>query len=299
MDVSIIIVNYNTSNLINNCIRSILETVKDIEYEIIIVDNATELLRDVIESSNDPKIKLIQLPKNLGFGQANNAGADTATGRNLFFLNPDTILINNAIKILSDYLDHNSCCGICGGNLYDGNSNPTLSYRRILPSIKWEINEFLHLLPEKIIFGKNRIFNYSSCTINVAYITGADLMIRKDIYEKISGFSSDFFMYYEETDLCRRISNLNLLITSVPHAKIKHLEGQSFVGDINTTKIKYLEKGRLKYYHRNHNKIYTYISNQIYRLFLITRIIVARNNNIYKYYKSRYDIFNILIKHRY
>ena len=295
IDVSIIIVNYKTSKLINNCIRSVFDKTEGIAYEIIIVDNATEQLAEVIESAADPRVKFIQLPENVGFGRANNAGAKIAAGRNLFFLNPDTILLNNAIKILSNYLDANPRCGACGGNLYDVNLNPTLSYRRILPGIKWEINELFHQIPEKVCYGKNRLFNQSTRPLNVAYITGADLIVRKCIYELLSGFSSDFFMYYEETDLCSRIHNLNLRITSVPSACIQHLEGKSLTRSSNTAKIEFIETSRLKYHKNNHNKICRWFINRIYLFFLITRIIFLKGPGL-EYYKLRLSIFHNLLK---
>lgn len=295
MDVSIIIVNYKTSKLINDCIRSIFEKTQGITYEIIIVDNATEELADVIDSAEDARLRLIQLPENVGFGRANNAGAQIASGRNLFFLNPDTLLLNNAIKILSDYLDTHPECGACGGNLYDVNLHPALSYRCLLPGIKWELNELLNRIPEKIQYGKNRTYNHKSYPIKVAYITGADLMIPKYVYDQITGFAPDFFMYYEETDLCSRIQNLKLCLYSVPNAHIQHLEGQSFTDNINTIKIQYLESGRLKYYARNYTKIYNWFANLIYKAFLISRIIILKRHKR-QFYISRFRIFNGLLR---
>ena len=116
VDVSIIIVNYKTVSLIKHAISSILHIVKDIEYEIIIVDNCSgDYLEEI---KKEFPLKLILLSENLGFGKANNEAAKKAKGRNLFFLNPDTYLINNAVKLLSDYLDAHENIGIVGGNLY-------------------------------------------------------------------------------------------------------------------------------------------------------------------------------------
>lgn len=294
-DVSVIIVNYNTSKLINDCIESIFRLTNGIEYEIIIVDNATEELSETIIYAKDPRIKLLQLPENIGFGRANNEGAKIAKGRNLFLLNPDTVLLNNAIKILSDFLDNNPKCGACGGNLYDMDMNPTLSYRRVMPGFIWELNELLHLIPEKFKFGVNRIFNYTVNPLKVAYITGADLMVKKYIYDIIDGFSSDFFMYYEETDLCKRICNLGQLIYSVPAAQIQHLEGKSFKSSQSIVKINMTEASRVMYYNKNHGVFYIWISNQIYRLFIVSRIIITPDKHQKQYYKQRYNGFKIAL----
>lgn len=295
MDVSIIIVNYKTLPLIINCIHSIIKWVEGINYEIIVVDN---------NSNDDFQIRLkrefgsdvicLPLTQNLGFGCANNEGVKIAKGRNILCLNPDTILLNNAVKILSDYLDNHSDVAICGGNLYDENLKPAHSFCRTLPSIFWELNLLFMNIPEKIRFNKNRHFNYSMLPIEVGYITGADLMIKKNIFNDIGGFSSDFFMYYEETDLCCRVKSAKYNVISVPQAKIQHLEGKSF-GEysIKRTQIVFLEEGRMIYYKRNHSCIYIFISNIIYWLYLLSRFLFYkyRKNQKYKYFEVKIECF--------
>ncbi len=227
MDVSIIIVNYKTSHLVNDCIASLFDKVKGIDYEIIVVDNNTEDLNSAITSSGDPRVKLLQLPENVGFGRANNAGADIATGRNLFFLNPDTILINNAVKILSDYLDTHPGCGGCGGNLYNADMHPIHSFRMVLPGIFDSLDIASSRRLSRLIYGRSHEFNYRHKDMAVGYITGADLMIPAQVFREVGGFCDKIFLYYEETELCKRISDRGYKIMSVPAAEIIHLVGQS------------------------------------------------------------------------
>lgn len=268
MDVSIIIVNYNTSRLINDCIESIFRLVTDIEYEIIIVDNNTENLTETITVHNDTRIKLLQLSENVGFGRANNAGVKIAKGRNLFFLNPDTILLNNAVKILSDYLDSNPHCGACGGNLFDSKMNPIHSYRMLMPGILDAIDISMGRRLSKIIFGKNHEFNYTGKTYRVGYITGADLIIPHKLFNDVGGFDNKIFMYYEETDLCKKISLRGYSIISVPISKIIHLVGQSHGNQsvkthLNTIPYVFEGKSRRIYYKNNTNILIEYISRAI------------------------------------
>ena len=294
MDVSIIIINYKTLNLIIDCIQSIIKCVENISYEIIVVDNASnDNFESVLKEKFGNKIICLPLSSNLGFGLANNEGFKIAKGRNIFCLNPDTILLNNAVKILSDYLDQNPDVAICGGNLYDENLKPSHSFRRILPSIFWELNSLFSASLEKIKFSKNIFFNYENIPIPVGYITGADLMIKKNVFKDIKGFSSDFFMFYEETDLCYRVKKNNFKIMSVPDSKIQHLEGKSF-GDngISENRISFMEKGRLTYYRKNFSPIYNLIVNLIYFLFLTSRLLFcSKNSNRYLYYKKRKEMF--------
>ncbi|MFV0555388.1 MAG: glycosyltransferase family 2 protein [Mangrovibacterium sp.] len=230
-DVSIIIVSYNTLNLIGNCIDSVFEKTEGIDYEIIVVDNqspdeSVSFLKG--KYGSEPNFKLIELQENIGFGRANNEGIKIAQGRNVLLLNPDTILINNAIKILSDYLDANPRVGICGGNLFDEKMKPTHSFRRVLPGLRHEVNKMTSGMLFWLIYWKNREFNYTSKPLSVGYITGADMMIRKAVLDEVGCFNPAFFMYYEETELTYRIKKAGYKVMSIPRAEIQHLEGKSF-----------------------------------------------------------------------
>ena len=224
MDVSIIIVNYNTESLILDCIDSIYKQTRNLDFEIIVVDNASP--EGVKYLHKDNRIRLIQAQSNLGFGRANNLGAQYAVGRYLFLLNPDTILVNNAIFILLDFMEKNKYAGVCGGNLYTKDMLPCHSYKVIAPGLLYELNDLLRGIPSKIL-GSDHFNNTGKCK-DVAYITGADLFIRKEIFEQVGGFDKDFFMYFEETYLCYKVRKQGKKVVNVPQAKIIHLEGQSF-----------------------------------------------------------------------
>jgi len=119
MDVSIILVNYNTCDLTLNCLKSIQEKVQNIEYEVFVVDNHSK--DDSVEKIKQgyPNVKLIQSPNNIGFGRANNIAIKESQGKYIFLLNTDTVLMNNAVKVLFDFMEQNEKCGACGGNLYN------------------------------------------------------------------------------------------------------------------------------------------------------------------------------------
>ena len=226
MDVSIIIVNYNTLKLTKSCIDSIFEKTEGIKFEVLLVDNnSTDGSREFF--SADSRIKYIFNDTNLGFGRANNLGLSYAVGRNVLFLNSDTLLINNAIKILSDFLDNNINVGGCGGNLYYEDLTPNMSFVRHYPSLIWEINALFHGIPARLLKYDNSMFNFSNEPCSVAYIWGADLMIRKNLLDKYGAFDKDFFMYFEETELCHRLTTNGYKVMSVPQAQIIHLNGKS------------------------------------------------------------------------
>ena len=299
MDVSVIIVNYNTSRLIVDCVESILQQTQGVSYEVIIVDNNSEAdfeekISKRIPDNFSSLFHFLSLPENIGFGRANNEGLKIATGRNIFFLNPDTVLINNAIKILSDFLDFHPKAGACGGNLYNADMQPVHSFRRFLPGIFCEFNELLNNRPQRLLFGKNSSHNHTSHTLKVGFITGADLMVKRSVLSTTGGFSKDFFLYYEETDLCYRIKKKGWEIYSVPEAKILHLESKSFSATEayeSEFKTQMLEKSRNIYYRRNINNFTKEISNLIYSMFLKSRAHIITNTRKKEYYLKRIKYF--------
>lgn len=255
--VSVIIVNYHTLGQIADCIASVREKTSGVEYEIIVVDNASEPdFSATCLRMFGPDVRAIALPENVGFGRANNAGFAAARGDILFCLNPDTLLHNNAIKILADYLASHPRVGACGGNLVHADGGRAVSFRRILPGLFWEISERLNLNPERIVYGRDIRFNRSGRPKQVGYISGADLMLRREVVEQTGGFAPEFFMYFEETDLCARIRRLGWKIMSVPEARICHLEGESFKSSAaEQRKLQMYRKSKELYMRRNCSRL--------------------------------------------
>jgi GT2 family glycosyltransferase len=274
MDVSIVIVNYNTTELLINAIDSVLAKTESIEYEIIVVDNnSPDNPQDILIKKYGNKISYLGLSENIGFGRANNEGIKIAKGRNLFLLNSDTVLLNNAVKILSDYLDNNPDVGCCGGNLLDEDEKPRHSFRRFFTSsIFDEINQLFFGLPEIFLYGKNMFYNHTNKPLKVCYITGADLMIRKNLFHQLHGFDPDFFMYHEEAELEYRISKINYGIVSVPYAKIIHLEGKSF--SYNFDKMEKLLSSRLIFLQKIYSKMIISIVNILFFIRIISRLFI-------------------------
>lgn len=232
VDVSIIFVNYNTTKLLKECLESVKEQTVGINYEVIIVDNDSnaENKEGLKELSNEYKVVLSD--DNLGFGRANNLGATYAGGKYLFLLNTDTVLVNNAIKILFDYIESNPECGVAGANMLDRNYNLTYSYSRLLPSIKTMIRD--EILPSKFSYYRNIdnfTYNKTDIPLEVGFIIGAAFMISKELFNKVGGFDKDFFMYCEETELCARIKKAGYKMINVPDARIIHYEGASMASD--------------------------------------------------------------------
>lgn len=295
-EVSIIIVNYNTLALLNNCIKSIKENVTNITYEIIVVDNNSSDDINSLKNNRDfssLNLKLIKLPQNIGFGRANNEGSKIAGGKYLLFLNPDTIMINNAISLLVNYISSNIDVGACGGNLYDEKLNPTRSYRRRFFDNIWLLDTLLSAnYIGKWRYGLSLYFNDSESPLSVSYIVGADLLVRKDLFLRIGGFNPGFFMYYEEVELCHRIISEGYKVINIPYAKIQHLEGKS------NSNIEFKSKqmfNSAKLYFKLTQKKFPYIiSRVLYFLLALQRCMIysfPKNRNKHTYWHHQLKNF--------
>ena len=232
MDVSIIIVTYNTCKMTNECINSIVQYTIGLEYEIILVDNASQ--DDSYNTfSHDERVHYIYNDKNLGFGKANNVGAKHATGRYLFLLNSDTLLKNNAIGYFVEFMDSSpQNIGCCGTLLTDAKGGSMHSFG--------DAHTIFNTLDEWCVFPvlshiglRNQLSKYYCRTIpdiyffEVGFVTGADMFIRREAYEKCGLFDPDFFMYYEDAELCARYRKNGFRSVIIKKPSIVHLEGAS------------------------------------------------------------------------
>lgn len=228
--ISIIIVNYKVREKLLNCIKSISGSKIQINFEIIIVDNEGD--RDLEkELKNNTKVKYINTFKNLGFGAGNNLGAKNAKGEYLFFLNPDTLIVDDVIKKLYEFIKSNKKVGIVSPLLVNTNLEPfsTQSRKELTP-----INAIYSLSFLRKFFPKKNIYNDDffrrwdkESAIEADTVPGAALMISKKLFDKINGFDEQFFLYFEENDLSKRIRNLGLKLYINPNAKVSHEVGQS------------------------------------------------------------------------
>lgn len=299
MDISIIIINYNTLELTKNTIDSVIEKTIGIKYEIILVDNAsTDGSIEYFEEKYKDKIIFLKNKENLGFGRANNKGIEITKGKYVFLLNSDTLLINNAIKILFDYMELNPSVGICGGNLYDLNLKPTHSFLPELPyvTLKTEIDIALNF-PKKILLKikkRREDFNYLNFPKEVGYITGADMFIRKEVLKKSGNFDKDFFMYSEETELTYRIKKNNYKVMSVPEAKIIHLEGKST--KLKENKYHILLESKYKYYYKTSNSRDCKKLYYILQLGYLLRGILTFNKDYFKILKINFEEYKAFQK---
>lgn len=253
MQVSVIIVNYNTKQLTLNCIESIYKHTCDVDFEIIVVDNASsDGTVEAVEVAF-PEVRVIKSSENLGFGRANNLGAKYAKGEFLLLLNSDTLLVENSIqKMLDFYLTNQDFLnvGAIGCILTDewGNS---INSGGVFPKSNNYIRSYIGRVSES--FTIDETVEYQQ----IDFVTGADLFISKQCYDGVSGFDESFFLYYEETDLQRRLVDLGYQNYLFNRTKIIHLEGGSDLGKkISNFKRMIIHQSRNRYLRKHDSRNY-------------------------------------------
>ena len=222
-DVSIVIVNYNTKVLLCDCLDSIFSLTKRIDFEVIVVDNASSDGSETYVRERFPSILWVNSGSNLGFGRANNLGVERAMGKYIFFLNSDTILLNDAVSLFFDHMESNrekESLGVLGAYLLDKNGNVNISFGYFPTPIR----EFAYLWRKLC----HKSIEVSNSDKYVECISGADMFIPRELFLKIGGFDPQIFMYYEETDLQYRLSKIDVNRKVITGPRIIHLEGGSF-----------------------------------------------------------------------
>lgn len=246
-------------DFLKKCLNSIIEHTKDIEYEIIISDNGSTDGSLEMLSKDFPAVRVIANGKNLGFGAANNKGLEIAKGEYIFYLNSDTVLLNNAPKIFYDYFEEhkNENLGAIGGMLLDSNNNFIHSGGKF-PSFKSEIPDLIKLNIGNIYLTIGTILHFKNMHRNhfakeeygkIDFITGADVFLKNNEFAR---FDEDFFLYFEDTYLQYKMSQANLERRIIPGPQIIHLcggsvgEGMTIYRKASFSRINY-EFSRIKY----------------------------------------------------
>ncbi len=209
LDISVLIVNYNTADLVKLCIESVLRQ-RDANYEIIVMDNASVDESVAVLRAFGDQITLIANQDNLGFGKSNNQGFHISQGRYLFLLNPDAECLTeydlcNAVK----YMDEHPQYGLVGTRIVDSIGQ--------VDETAWD-----HYPRQK-----QASIDFSTLPGKWATVLGASMVVRRDVYEKIGGFDEDYFLYAEETDLCLRIRQQNYQIGYYTGVTVRHIGGAS------------------------------------------------------------------------
>jgi len=262
VEVSIVIVSYNVRDLLETCLRSIemaqisltprKESLADeIRAEVVVVDSASsdhtaDMVRQIY-----PWVRLLEPRINVGFSRGTNLGINAALGQFIFLLNPDTLVEKQAVVELVDFLKRHPAVGVVGPQLLNGDGSIQSSRRRF-PSMAtafFESTWLQRFAPSSLLARYFVDDQESTVTQNIDWITGAAMMVRREVIDQIGLLDEGFYMYSEELDWQRRIKNEGWEIVFYPNAKIVHLGGKS--SDLvpeqthiafQTSKVRYFQK---------------------------------------------------------
>jgi GT2 family glycosyltransferase len=230
-DVAAILINYNSSTFSKNCIESILTKTNDLlDYQIIIIDNCSERddylkIKSFVTQISNPRIQLIRNDINVGFGAGNMLGVHYSNAEYLSFINNDSLLVNDCLTIIIDTMKENPGFGICGPLNYKENGDLLSTIDHFTSPVKELLGrKFL----EKInpIKYPNRNKAYTSPQ-KAQLVSGSFMIIKTEDFNAVGGFDTNLFLYFEETDLCKRLEKNKKFAYLIPDAKFIHFHGAS------------------------------------------------------------------------
>ncbi len=275
IDLSIIIVSWNVGDLLLDCLESIYQITSQpmmieddaMTLEIIIVDSASS--DNTVQQVKElfPQVILIPMTENIGYTRGNNLAMAQAKGRHIFLLNPDTLVLGNALVKMVQYLDANPDVGIIGPFTLntDGTTQPT---RRRFPTPLLGYFESTWLQP----FSPKRLLDHyyvndqpSVATIDVDWVQGSALMARREVYERIGGLDEGYIMFSEELDWCKRAKLAGWRVVFLCTAQIIHHGGQS-TSQVMARKHIHFQESKLRYFHKYHGN---HTANTLRRFLLL------------------------------
>jgi GT2 family glycosyltransferase len=230
MDLSIIIINWNSKDYLRECLKSVIAGAGGLETEILVIDNASHDGSAQMVAAEFPGVKFIQSDRNLGFSGGNNRAARQARGDLLLFLNPDTVVAGDALLKLVQSLRQLPDAGIVGARLLNSDRTLQTSCIQSFPTVANQVLDcelFRHWFPRSALWGMAALFNDSTEPAPVDAISGACLMIKRNLFEQLKGFDERYFMYSEDIDLCFRALRAGHKCWYVPEATVIHHGGGS------------------------------------------------------------------------
>jgi GT2 family glycosyltransferase len=262
IDISIVIVSFNTRDVLRESLQSIERERGTLRIEILVVDNNSHDGSVEMIESEFPEVRVLSSEVNLGFGAANNLAFEVATGRYLVLLNSDAFLCPDSLRLAVRHMDHQPDVGLAGGRLV-GRDFSLQPSARMFPSI---LSDFLvftglaHKFPKSKFFGRfDRTWADPMQPAEVDWVPGAFSIIRQEALSQAGFFDPDFFLYSEEVDLCRRIQAAGFKIMYWPDIVVIHIGGESSrqiktleMSSAGAQLIRWRMRSTLLYYRKHH-----------------------------------------------
>ncbi|MCL4263015.1 MAG: glycosyltransferase family 2 protein [Anaerolineae bacterium] len=268
---SIVIVSWNVRDLLRDCLYSIEQTRGNLAVETIVVDSASTDGSPAMVAAEFPQVTLITANENVGFPRGNNMGIAKAHGRYILLLNPDTVLHDNALVHMVDYLENHLDVGVVGAQLLNDDGSVQSSRRRFptLITAFFESTWLQSRAPQHILTRYYALDTPDNQTAEVDWVMGACLMTRQEIAQTIGGLDEGYFMYSEELDWCHRIKMAGWRVVYLPTAQVTHYQGKSSEQVVAQRHI-YFNRAKLRYFRKYHGRVPAFVL----RLFLLLNYLV-------------------------
>jgi len=263
MDLTVIIINWNTRELTRQCLDSLYNPLPDLAVEVFVVDNASSDGSPQMIRENFSQVCLIKNPQNVGFAAANNQAVRLGTGRYILLLNSDTIVRPGTIDRLVSFMEANPHAGAAGARLLNPDGSQQYSCSPA-PTLSREIRRMFHL-PGVRPDGYYEMKDWdTSLPVRVDVLLGACLLLRRQVIEQVGLMDEGYFMYSEEVDLCYRIQEAGWQLYWVPQAEVIHYGGQS-TRQASEEMFARLYESKVRYFRKHHGKV----ALVVYKMILI------------------------------
>jgi len=289
MHLSIIIVSYNTRELTEQTLNSIYRHKHNLDYEVIVVDNgSTDGSIDMI-TKEFPQVILIQNKENLGFSKANNVGIKRSRGKYILLLNSDTIIMEDTLKTMFEFMENNPTVGVSGCKVVLPDGRLDKACKRGFPTPQNALYNALKLdklFPHSKRFGQyNLTYLDEDETYEVDCLVGAFMMVRRDTIEQVGFLDEDFFMYGEDIDWCYRIKRAGWKVVYYPNTKIIHYKGGSSKKK-NAKLIYEFHRAMYLFYKKHYKEKYSRIITYIVYIGIFTKMIISILINLFKFQEA-------------
>jgi GT2 family glycosyltransferase len=228
--ISVIIVSYNTRDILRQCLEALFTHTSGVEFEVLVVDNDSRDGSPAMVRQEFPQVTLVANDVNLGFAAANNQAFAMARGEFILLLNPDAFVTEGAIAKGLEFMRQTPRCGICGGRIVDQDGRVRPSARRFPNALAkfFALSGLSSRYPDSPLFNRRDFGGFAHDRVReVDWVPGTFTLLRRKMLDEIGFFDERFFMYYEETDLCLRAKKAAWQVFFIPDAEVEHIGGAS------------------------------------------------------------------------
>jgi len=306
MKLSIIIVNWNTRDLLLQCMESIDRFLKDVELEVIVIDNNSHDESTTTVEEKFAQTKIIKNKENIGPVKANNQGIKMSHSPYILLLNSDTYFIDSSMTSMLSMMERDNKIGVVAPQLLNEDLSPHTSFFNF-PTLKGELAERYEFLLQWMGYRfSHTTLNTMQEPLQVDWLSSACMLIRRDIINEVGLFDENFFIYYDDVDFCRRVKNSSWKIFFYPRAKVVHLEGKSFnESRIRTETVKNIKNLNMKmksqnYYIKKNWRILNWVTfvfldivASILRIGINSMRLILIKDFYYRLLLIRYEIFRM------